>query len=88
MPKYSKLQKEVFKLYKDFLKVSQNKPGIREIVRSEFRKNARIPKTDILRIENLLRRSFRQLDQVKKPNVTGVQVFTKQSSNKQSKPEQ
>lgn len=77
--RYSKLQKEVFKLYKDFLKVSKDKPGIREIVRTEFRKNAKIPKTDVLRIENLMRRSFRQLDQVKQPNVTGVKVFPKKS---------
>ena len=81
MQRHSKLQKEVLKLYKDFLKVSQSKPGIKRIVQAEFRKNSELPKTDVLRIENLLRRSFRQLDQLKSPNVKSVQVFGKESSD-------
>ena len=75
MPKHSKLQKQVLSLYKDFLRASSKKPGVKAYVQAEFKKNSSIPKTDILRIEHILRRSFRQLEQLKKTSVQSMDVF-------------
>jgi len=73
--KHSKLQKQVLSLYKECLRCAENKPGFTQSVRSEFRRNASLPRTDTLRIEYMMRNGFRKLDMMKDPNVTGMGNF-------------
>lgn len=77
MSKYSQLQLEVLSLYKRCLRASSNKPSINEIVKQEFRINATIPKSEILRIEHLLRQGSRKLKMINDPFVTSIGKFTK-----------
>jgi succinate dehydrogenase assembly factor 1 len=58
--RHSKLQLQVLSLYKQCLRVAQTKAGFQETVRMEFRRNAAVPRTDILRIEQLMRGGYRQ----------------------------
>ncbi|KAJ8308386.1 hypothetical protein KUTeg_013260 [Tegillarca granosa] len=78
MPRHSQIQLQVLSLYKEFLRISKNKPGMNSYIRSEFKKHAQIPRTDTLRIEQLLRRGQRQLDLISTVNVESVGVFVKE----------
>lgn len=73
--KHSKLQKQVLSLYKECLRTAQNKPGFPQSVKSEFRRNANLPRTDTLRIEYVMRSGYRKLDMMKDPSVTGMGQF-------------
>ena len=68
--RYSKLQLSVFSLYKRLIRASEGRPGFKEHVQKEFRKNAMIPRTNILQIEYLLRKGEKQ---VKNLQNTGIQ---------------
>jgi succinate dehydrogenase assembly factor 1 len=70
--KHSGLQKQVLKLFRDFLRTIRTKDDpvkrdeMRSIVCSEFRKNAKeVAVRDYNKIEYLLRRGSRQLDATK-----------------------
>jgi len=84
MVRHSRLQLQVLALYRQCLRVARNKPGAMDYVRSEFRKNADIKKTEVMHIEHLLRRGQRQLESLQKPTTTGVGVFQKDDSNQMS----
>ena len=75
MSRHSKLQLEVLKCYKQCLRASKEKPGFYENVKYEFRKNKNIPKTEILRIEQLLRQGWRKLEMIKDPFTQGMGRF-------------
>jgi succinate dehydrogenase assembly factor 1 len=75
MPKHSQIQLQILSLYKQFLKLSKDKPGLREVIRSEFRKNAKLSRTDTLRIEYQYRLGKKQLDTLKNSEVDSVGVF-------------
>ncbi|KAL4237380.1 mitochondrial respiratory chain complex II assembly [Mactra antiquata] len=77
MVRHSKIQKQVLNLYREFLRVAKARPGLSEYVRSEFKKQAAIPKTNTLQIEQAYRRGMRQLDMLKRQDVKSVGVFTK-----------
>lgn len=81
MVRHSKIQKQILGLYKEFLKISQTKPGMSDYIRSEFKKNAAIPRTETLHIEHLYRRGQRQLQMLQRQDVKGVGVFTKEVDN-------
>lgn len=74
----SRLQKQVLSLYRAFLRASEDKPGFKDHIRYEFRKNSVIPKTDGLRIEYLLRRAQNQLKQLQKMECQSIGFFTRQ----------
>lgn len=76
--RHSKLQLQVLALYRQCLRAAQHKAGFRETVRMEFRRNAAVPRTDILRVEQLMRNGYRKLDMMKDPNVTGMGSFVKE----------
>lgn len=78
MVRHSKIQKQVLGLYREFLKVSRTRPGLSEYIKSEFKKNAAIPKTNTLQIEQAFRRGVRQLEMLKRQDVKSVGVFTKE----------
>jgi succinate dehydrogenase assembly factor 1 len=62
---HSKLQLEVLKLYKELLRAAANKPGVEENVRTEFRRQAWLPRSDSLRIEYSMRMGRRKLQLMK-----------------------
>ena len=72
---HSKLQLEVLKLYKELLRAAANKPGFEENVRTEFRRQAGLPRRDSLRIEYSMRMGRRKLIMMKDPNVSGMGSF-------------
>ena len=73
---HSELQKVVLVLYRELLRVSIGKLGMRETIRREFRAQAKsVQRTDILHIESLLRRGSNQLKKLKKAdNVTCMKI--------------
>ncbi|XP_056408449.1 succinate dehydrogenase assembly factor 1, mitochondrial [Hyla sarda] len=77
MIRHSNLQKQVLSLYKQFLRAGKDKPGFLPQIQHVFRKNAKIPRTDIMHIEYLLRQGRRQLDQLKDVNTKQLGAFVK-----------
>lgn len=77
MPRHSKVQLEVLRLYKHCLRAAEKKPGFYSNVQDEFRKNASIPRTEVLRIEHLLRQGWRKLKMMQDPYVTSMGRFQK-----------
>ena len=74
--RHSKIQKQVLSLYKACLRAAKTKPGFDYTIREEFKKNAKIyEKSDVLRIEHLMRHGQRKLDMMKDPNVSGMGHF-------------
>ena len=60
--RHSKLQREVLRVYRQLLRASNGKVGMREYIRSEFQRNAKeIDGKNVLQIEYLLRRAQKQL---------------------------
>ena len=60
------------------LRATKDKEGFREHIKHEFRKGATLPRTDILRIEYMLRRGHQQLKLLKQPGTRGMGVFEKE----------
>ncbi|XP_073480034.1 succinate dehydrogenase assembly factor 1, mitochondrial [Aquarana catesbeiana] len=81
MIRHSNLQKQVLSLYKQFLRAGKDKPGALPQIQHEFRKNTKIPRTEIMRIEYLVRRGRKQLDQLKDVNTKQLGVFIRPPSN-------
>ncbi|ELU03061.1 hypothetical protein CAPTEDRAFT_92308 [Capitella teleta] len=74
---HNKIQLQVLSLYRQCLRAAKNRPGVKDHVREEFRSNASLPKLDTIRIEYLMRRGHRQLEQLSKSSVKGIGVFEK-----------
>jgi len=87
----SRIQKQVLNLYKELLNITKPQPSLSEYIQEEFRRNAKLPKTDTIKIEYLLRRGWRQLDMLKTSSVSGGGVFEKEADrtnrNKLDKPD-
>ena len=62
---HSKLQLEVLRLYREFLKASRGNENARELVKSTFRANSQISQTNFLQIEYLIRSGYRKLEVLK-----------------------
>ncbi|KAK4320160.1 hypothetical protein Pmani_008969 [Petrolisthes manimaculis] len=71
------MQLEVLRMYKQCLRAAEKKPGFRDNVKHEFRKNAAIPKTEVLRLEHLMRQGWRKLQMMQDPFVDGMGRFQK-----------
>ena len=65
MLSHSKLQLEVLKLYREFLKASRGSETAQELVKLTFRANSKISPTNFLQIEYLIRSGRRKLKVVK-----------------------
>ncbi|KAE8588269.1 hypothetical protein XENTR_v10022438 [Xenopus tropicalis] len=81
MVRHSKLQKQILSLYRQFLQAGKEKPGFVPRIRDEFRRNAKIPKTDVMHIEYLLRRGQRQLQQLQDANTKQLGAFIRSPTN-------
>ncbi|NXE58194.1 SDHF1 factor, partial [Casuarius casuarius] len=71
----SRLQQQVLSLYRELLRASREKPGFAGRIREEFRRHAAIPPRDALRIEFLLRRGRRQLQQLRAAHTKRLDAF-------------
>lgn len=77
----SRIQSGVLALYKAFMKEGKGIPGLQDRVRHEFKKNASIPKTEVMRIEYLVRRGWNQLTTIQSSQVSGVGSFVDEKKN-------
>ncbi|XP_062818369.1 succinate dehydrogenase assembly factor 1, mitochondrial [Anolis carolinensis] len=77
MGRHSKLQRQVLSLYRSFLRAGKGKPGFLPQIRAEFRQNARIPRTEVLLVEYLLRRGQKQLEQLQNTHTKQMGAFVK-----------
>ena len=60
----------------------KDKPGFDYAIRTEFKKNAvGLEKTDVLRIEHLMRNGKRKLEMIQDSNVSGMGHFVKEKDN-------
>ena len=71
---HSKLQLEVLRLYKELLRAATNKPGFQSAIRTEFRRQAGLARTDTLRIEYQLRMGRRKLETIRDPQVGNTTI--------------
>ena len=62
---HSKLQLEVLKLYREFLRVCRGNKAAQELVKSTFKTNSQISQTNFLQIEYLIRTGHRKLKVLK-----------------------
>ena len=72
---HSKLQISVLSLYKELLRAAVGKSGVETTIKSEFRRQANLARSDTLRIEYQLRMGRRKLDMIRDPQVSGVGQF-------------
>nr|XP_058900305.1 succinate dehydrogenase assembly factor 1, mitochondrial [Kogia breviceps] len=75
MSRHSRLQRQVLSLYRELLRAGRGKPGAESRVRAEFRQHARLPRSDVLRIEYLYRRGRRQLQLLRSGHATAMGAF-------------
>ena len=57
------------------MRTCEDRPGFKEYVQAEFRKNAKIPRSNILRIEHLIRKGEKQLKDLKQKDVQSISVM-------------
>ena len=72
---HSKLQLSVLSLYKELLRAAANKPGVETIIKTEFRRQAKLQRSDTLRIEYQMRIGRRKLEMIRDPQVSGIGQF-------------
>ncbi|KAM5297741.1 succinate dehydrogenase assembly factor 1, mitochondrial [Glossophaga mutica] len=77
MSRPSRLQRQVLSLYRELLRAGRGKPGAEARVRAEFRQQASLPRSDVLRIEYLYRRGRRQLQLLRSGHATALGAFVR-----------
>jgi len=80
-PKASGVQREVLNLYRKFLRAAKEKPESERnstllVVRQKFREKSMIPRTNMESIEFHLEQGYRQLNQLKRPQVSSMSFVT------------
>jgi succinate dehydrogenase assembly factor 1 len=73
--KYSRLQISIFGLYRRLIRACEGRAGFKEYIQAEFRKNAIIPRSNILRIEYLMRRGEKQLKDLQRTEMQSISVM-------------
>lgn len=71
------MAKQVLALYKQFMVAAKSKPGFQDRIRQQFKDNAKIPLSESLRVEFLMRRARKQLDLLKNPRTISYETFLK-----------
>jgi len=84
MVRFSKVQIQILSLYKEFMREARKRPGLENYIRSEFKKNAVIPRTNTIQIEQVYNRAQRQLKTLRRQDVQSVGVFTKSEEDSKS----
>ena len=80
MARRSQIQKQVLSLYRSLLREAENKPGMSDFVRSEFRKNQNIPRTNIMQIEYLIRHGCKRLKEIQTGSMVSMGMFVKEKN--------
>jgi hypothetical protein len=76
----SKLVRDVLRLYADYMRLSRQVQGLREIARLEFKQNKHIKtKDNLIYIEYLIRRGKSQLTTLKGQGVKSISLSSKKS---------
>jgi hypothetical protein len=76
----SKLVRDVLRLYADYMRLSRQVQGLREIARLEFKQNKNIKtKDNLIYIEYLIRRGKSQLTTLKGQGVKSISLSSKKS---------
>ena len=73
--KHSRLQISIFNLYRQLIRSCEGRPGFKEYIQAEFRKNAKIPRSNILQIEYLIRRGEKQLKDLKRAEMQSISMM-------------
>lgn len=74
----SKLGQDVLRLYAEYMRLSRQVQGLRDIARIEFKQNKHLkPKDNLLYIEYLIRRGKTQLTTLKGQGVKSISLSTK-----------
>lgn len=84
---HSQVQKQVLRLFKDFLRSAEARAssqagdgaagGLKELIRREFKKNSSLyDRKDTMQVDRLLRTGRRRLETLKDPRVSGFGRFT------------
>ncbi|GJP29331.1 hypothetical protein CLOM_g16457 [Closterium sp. NIES-68] len=88
----SGIQREVFALYRRLLRAARSKPpqeaaALHAYLKSEFRRTANsVGRTEIGRIEYLLRRGEKQVELLTNPSTTGISLPQQQQQQQQQTP--
>ncbi|KAM4825454.1 succinate dehydrogenase assembly factor 1, mitochondrial isoform 1-T4 [Thomomys bottae] len=77
MSRLSRMQKQILSLYRELLRAGRGKPGAEARIRAEFRQQAGLPRSDVLRIEYLYRRGRRQLQLLRSGHATAMGAFVR-----------
>ena len=78
----SKLAQDVLRLYAEYMRLSRQVQGLRDVARIEFKQNKQLkPKDNLIYIEYLIRRGKSQLTTLKGQGVKSIQ-FTSKNSDK------
>ena len=77
------VQRDVLALYKSLQRAAHGRPGFDGVIRAEFKKNAvAVGKTDIFRIEHMIRNGKRKLEMLNEHNVSSVTFLGGDSTKK------
>ncbi|CAM4908399.1 unnamed protein product [Rotaria socialis] len=73
----TKLALDVLRLYAQYMRVSRQVQGLRDIARVEFKQNKNLkPKDNLIYIEYLIRRAKSQLKTLQGQGVQSIQIFS------------
>lgn len=76
----SKFARDVLRLYADYMRLSRQVQGLRDIARQEFKQNKHLkPKDNLIYIEYLIRRGKSQLTTLQGQGVKSISVSSKPS---------
>ena len=78
----SKIVQDVLRLYAEYMRLSRQVQGLREIARLEFKQNKNLkPKDNIIYIEYLIRRGKSQLTTLQGQGVKSISLSSKKSES-------
>jgi hypothetical protein len=76
----SKFARDVLRLYAEYMRLSRQIQGLRDIARLEFKQNKHLkPKDNLIYIEYLIRRGKSQLTTLQGQGVTSISLSSKKS---------
>ncbi len=76
----SKLVRDVLHLYADYMRLSRQVQGLREVARLEFKQNKHIkPRDNLIYIEYLIRRGKSQLRTLQGQSIKSISLSSKKS---------
>lgn len=76
----SKFGRDVLRLYAEYMRLSRQVQGLRDIVRLEFKQNKHLkPQDNLIYIEYLIRRGKSQLKTLQGQGITSISISSKKT---------